>query len=418
MNSSGIERYAPLHAITVRVFDGKSSQSGFFLTQGLIVTCAHGFRDQEEGDELSVSWGDKTTSARLIKADRHNDLFLLDVPAQLAVRPVSLSTDVEVGEGLYSWGFTERCPDGESVTLEMEGWGRSPLHLKLKEGMVEPGMSGAALYSPSRKSIVGMLRRSRDIDAPSGGRAVPSHTILDLSNALGVGPDPSQVLEQDVVTVLAIFKAAYESTRPIAPIEPGLLEVKLDGWPKGWGVLQTLNDQSAHDEKRRDAVLRWYRKNPRCLRFVIGKWQDRTERIGATCVLPLRPQSFHSYAGGRIREFDLGEGDIVSAEEGSVSPWLCFQSFALSAVVTRECPGALRSAIVAHVLEMADKTREVTVVAELGTTAGAREAAHFGMRPMVCTSADGRPLFDIVLTPNEMRVAVEDQSSIGTARAV
>lgn len=392
--------YDTLHALTPRVYSDDASQTGFWVNEGSAVTCAHGFPDHRPGDCLRIDTCGRTASATIKRVDAANDIMLLATHLESGERPLPLSKDVLPGDSLYSWGYTQRNPKGESVTLEMEGWSRDPHLLKLKAGMVEPGMSGAPLYSTRVRAIIGMLKVTRDRNAPSGGRAVPISTILEVCelpyHGSETGIDAAAVAMDDVPTILGVFESAYESTRPRAAVERSLLASDDEEWPEEVEMRVALRDLEEHASRRRDAIVQWYRANPKCMRFIVLNSATGPRRVGATCVLPLHQRSYNVYRGGGISEFDLSSADIVPLEKGGKSAWLCFQSFGLSARATSGTLRALREGIQAHVLEMASDARLPRVIAEVGTKTGLREAKHFGMA-FSGVSADKRPLFEVDL---------------------
>ena len=390
--------FEALHDVTVRAFRGEVSQTGFWIENGVIVTCAHGFADRTEGDEMDVEWRGRTMTAVVDDVDRETDVMLLrsEPVAGLACLPLGL--DVEPPDPLYVWGYTATMPRGESLTAEMEGWSRAPFLLKLKQGLVDHGMSGAPVYSLRTGAIVGMMRISRDVTAPTGGRAVLAATILDRRGRLGGDrhAPASAVSSSDLPMILGIFESAYAATAPVAPVERTLLQVDPREWPDVGDMQAALRGFEDQNERRRAAIREWFAAEPRCLRFVLLAGEGGRHRIGATCVLPLTARAFQDYRAGARHEFDLTAADLETARAGEGSSWLCFQSFAVATAGSARAHAALRETIERHVLDLAGAGRRPRVIAEVGTDAGLVEVRHFGMT--YCgQSASGRPLFHIDL---------------------
>ncbi|MFH1893674.1 MAG: serine protease [Candidatus Zixiibacteriota bacterium] len=394
--------YDAFHAITVSI--PSLRQTGFWVHPAYVITCAHGSANpMKEGDQLDVRCGELLLKASVVRFDKAADLILLTIPDHDPPPLFQLCKEVRPHDAVYSWGYTERnLEGGESLVAEIEGWSRSPFLLKLSKGMVKPGMSGAPLYSYRKESIVGMVSISRDRNAPSGGRAVAASTIMEVCGQLLEGSaadvDPSEVLEEDLSTVIGMFESAYESATPTIPVDRQILRAENVNWRDGEIMASTLRTiLERHNEDRRDAVYKWFKANPQCLRFIVLEDESGVRRIGVTCVLPLRRNSFQIYRSGKLREFHFSDQDIVPTHEGGASPWLCFQSFAVSARYTRKTRKAVRAAFEMHVSKMTPASRLPIVIAEVGTKAGLAEAKHFGMKFIEKLSADDRPLFQLNL---------------------
>jgi hypothetical protein len=392
----GIAEYEQVDDMFVRVTDGTHRQSGFWITRETVATCSHGFESIQVGDALRLEGNGRSEAATVLAADISSDTVLLHSDHAYRRAIVPLGTDVVPGDDLYAYGCTSRNPEGESVTLVSEGWSRKPFHLKLKDGLVEPGMSGAALYSRRTREIVGMVRVSRNLSMPTGGRAVPAAAISEVAAGAGViAGDPviTAATAADVPTILGIFEAAYVETRPIAAVEEAILSGTTEKWPEASVMQDAMTETLQHDEARRNAVKEWHAVWPSCLRFIVTGVEGMERRIGATCVLPLTHQAYLRYRAGTLREFELGKSDLADPAMES-SRWLCFQSFALSSKGGAEEHVALRRTIVEHVLELAGAGQSPNVIAEIGTQAGLVEARYFGMQ--YCgLSVLKRPLFEL-----------------------
>jgi hypothetical protein len=388
--------YNSLHGMCVRVRDADVTQSGFWIERNVIASCAHGFPDRRAGEAVCVEWGSTCDQATIMVIDRATDVLLLRSKLAYEAVRIDLAEDVLPPDQLYAYGYTRRNPEGESLTVDMEGWSRAPLLLKLKLGQVERGMSGAPLYSLRTRFIVGMVRVSRDPSAPVGGRAVPAATMKEVAAAAGLFDSEApgaKVAPTDLQTILGIFEAAYAATRPIAAVDQAILSGTPQPWLQAEYAKSALGEIIQHDAARRDAVKQWYAVHPGCLRFITSEIDGSSRRIGATCVLPLSQGAYMRYRAGQIREFDLAAHDLTQWSSQPTG-WLCFQSFAIASQGDEAAHRALRRTIVEHVRAIVHDTPIRAVIAEIGTEAGMREAEYFEMR-FRGLSALGRPLFEL-----------------------
>lgn len=170
-----------LRRCTVGLGRSGESGTGFFVGPGLILTCAHVVeKAQASASPVEVYWGAHHCHARIQKClpKPYPDLALLNV--EFSDHPcVYLDQTVDINDGLYSYGYTEDYPGGDSASFVYEGptGGPQPL-LKLKVGQASPGMSGSPLLNTSTGGVCGVLKTSRDIHSDLGGRAIPTSTIL------------------------------------------------------------------------------------------------------------------------------------------------------------------------------------------------------------------------------------------------
>lgn len=392
IDSRARDPFLRVQEASVRISDSRTTQTGFWVGRSSIVTCAHGFSEYAEGDRLSIEWGAdlEPGEGSVAMVDSESDVMVLSAPDITDHPLLPLSADVAPPDALYGWGYTARFKGGESITTEVEGWSRDPYLLKTKSGLVDHGMSGAPLYSLRVDAIVGMLRISRDISAPTGGRAILAATIQEIC---GLGSDsqgPEEVRPADLANILGIFESAYAATRPVAPVDRALFG--LEDIPELREMQGALLDFEGHDTRREEAIRGWHSVEPLCLRFVVLDEGERLRRIGATCVLPLKSRSYQDYRAGRRREFDLSAPDIES--DSHDRDWICFQSFAISHAGSTSAHLALRRSIFEHVMLVSSEERLPRVIAEIGTNAGLIEAQYFGMS-FCGPSAVGRPLFEV-----------------------
>jgi hypothetical protein len=93
---------------------------------------------------------------------------------------VYLHEKVDLGDELYSYGYTDNYRNGDSTTFESEGWADQQQLLKLKGGEVRYGLSGAPILNLRTGGVCALVKSTRGVDTVMGGRAVPTSTILRL----------------------------------------------------------------------------------------------------------------------------------------------------------------------------------------------------------------------------------------------
>jgi hypothetical protein len=172
--------YELLRQCTLRIaISGRTGHvgTGFFVAPGLILTCAHVIKDRQSGS-IEVSWNGKSYPAQLTKYEPDPDLALLSI--DLKEHPCVLLDEAATPfDSLYSYGYTDSYPGGESATFSLEGRGGDERgHLKFKSGQVRPGLSGAPLLNTRTGGVCGIVRWSRDRGTDLGGRAIPTTLVL------------------------------------------------------------------------------------------------------------------------------------------------------------------------------------------------------------------------------------------------
>ena len=177
-----------LRRCTVR-FSGASQGTGFFVAPGMILTCAHVVEDMRgKVARINIEWDGKPYPATILeyRAAPYPDLALLRV--ELGDHPcVYLDGVIEVRDLLYTYGYTDDYPRGDSATFEYEGPTGSPPLLKFKEGQTRPGLSGSPLLNQCTGAVCGMVKLTRGRDNSLGGRAIPYATILaELDELFGL----------------------------------------------------------------------------------------------------------------------------------------------------------------------------------------------------------------------------------------
>jgi hypothetical protein len=174
-----------LQECTVRLKISGGHGTGFFVAPGLILTCAHVVKGA--GDKsVDVFWqaqnqNSKASIERLLE-EVYLDLALLKLSADVQGHPCIDFDDCspQLGDRLFSYGYPQDYPDGDSVTFEYEGEsfkGNSPLY-KLKAGHVNYGLSGSPLLNQRTGKVCGIVNLSRNPSNDLGGRAVPVNVIF------------------------------------------------------------------------------------------------------------------------------------------------------------------------------------------------------------------------------------------------
>jgi len=168
---------------TVRVQVGNSHGTGFFVANGLILTCAHVVKNAGS-QEIKAYWQDLSFPVTIqeLRSDFHLDLALLQFSDNIpGIVGVELDAeDPQLGDALYAYGYPQSYSEGDSATFEYEGESLkndSPLY-KLKRGQVDFGLSGAPLFNQRTGKVCGIVNLSRETNGDLGGRAVPVKIIF------------------------------------------------------------------------------------------------------------------------------------------------------------------------------------------------------------------------------------------------
>jgi hypothetical protein len=174
-----------LQQCTVRLKVSSGQGTGFFVAPGLILTCAHVVKGSDD-KPINVFWQaqnldyEATIERRL--EEPYLDLALLRLNTEVQSHPcIDFDESApELGDRLFSYGYPQDYPDGDSVTFEYEGEsfkGNSPLY-KLKAGHVNYGLSGSPLLNQRTGKVCGIVNLSRNTSNDLGGRAVPVKVIF------------------------------------------------------------------------------------------------------------------------------------------------------------------------------------------------------------------------------------------------
>ena len=382
----------------------KSFSTGFWFDPGCIVSCAHLKEDIQIGELIKVWDGESYFEAALLAINIMQDLALfkpVNRKGQLCFNNVLCSPSI--GALFVGWVFSDNeYKGGESISVEYEGFTRSPWSLKFKKGQIKPGNSGAPLVTDDNHALVGMIVKTRNKATDLGARAVPAKTIKEYVNAVmdvsARNVAPQVVFEDDLDTIIKILDVAYAGARPLSPVAtPEFIKVA-QSLGRSRELVDDLTRFNDHNPIREKAVRTWFREQPTCLRH-ITHGVNPSIRIGVSCVLRLKKSAYREYVSGQLSEFDIGPNDLEDTQKKESPVWICFQSFALSEKMSRETKLSLRAGMISHVESILSGNDKARMVCEIGTTAGLHFAdeldlTYFGL------SKEARPIFENEINEN------------------
>lgn len=164
--------------VRLRVPQDESQGTGFWIAPGLLLTCAHVVETAHARSvPVEIARDQEIYPGRIVEflPKPFPDLALLCCDGLRDYPCVYLNSDIALGDSLYSYGYTDQYPRGDSATFAYEGptdVGPGSL-LKLKQGQSRPGLSGAPLLNLRTGGVCAIVKSSRDLDSDLGGRAVP-----------------------------------------------------------------------------------------------------------------------------------------------------------------------------------------------------------------------------------------------------
>jgi S1-C subfamily serine protease len=196
----------------VRVAAGDATGTGFVVAPGLVLTCHH----VVAGAGTPTVWvGSVPTPVDGVTLPPVRDgRPVFDLAVLRAALPglpaVDLDTRApEPGDELFTFGFTDMYPQGDSALFVFEGPSverDEPLY-RLRSAQARPGLSGAPLLSRRTKRVVGVVSRSRDRDSDLGARAVPIGAARRLLPGLAASvPEPANDDHTHLARLIAIHE--------------------------------------------------------------------------------------------------------------------------------------------------------------------------------------------------------------------
>jgi hypothetical protein len=174
-----------LQQCTLRVSVGGGHGTGFFVAPQRILTCAHVVASANP-ETIHVFWQSQKqqyiASLEKILPEDHLDLALLKLNTPDINHPCINFESLypQLNDDLFSYGYPQDYPDGDSATFKYEGESfknNSPLY-KLKAGQANYGASGSPLLNQRTGKVCGILNISRNPNMDLGGRAVPVSIIF------------------------------------------------------------------------------------------------------------------------------------------------------------------------------------------------------------------------------------------------
>lgn len=176
--------YQLLQYSTVKIIpgEGRAWGTGFFITSGQIITCAHVVQEHEVGG-IQVFWQGQV---RIASAEQ-----ILPSPVDLALLRIE-SFDVEPPpcalldetfapfDRMYVYGYPDDFPDGGSVTVQCEGDVRDKgtILIKAQAGQIRPGHSGSPVLNKETGKVCGIVSETRGRSNDLGGLIIPVSVLF------------------------------------------------------------------------------------------------------------------------------------------------------------------------------------------------------------------------------------------------
>lgn len=159
-----------LHSTLYKIKAGSDRSTGFGIAPRVVLTVAHGLG---QGDVAAFTMSGHQVEVCEVLLDKKADLAVLLVK-DAAREFAPLIPECALDDPLYTFGFTEAYPDGEPVTLGGEGFFETDQLecLKVKNGQVVPGFSGAPILNLRTGGVCAITAKTRDRYSSLGGRAI------------------------------------------------------------------------------------------------------------------------------------------------------------------------------------------------------------------------------------------------------
>ncbi|MFZ4546538.1 MAG: S1C family serine protease [Bacteroidales bacterium] len=175
-----------------------SSGSGFAITSnGLIVTNNHVIDGAKTINVRGLNGDfDKTYSAKVIIADKNNDLCIIKIDdkgfSNLGAIPYVIKSSLaEVGENVFVLGYPLRASMGDEIKLtngivsSKSGY-KGDITSYQTSAPAQPGNSGGPLFS-GNGSLIGIIN-SKNTEAENASYAIKASYLLNLINSLDNPP--------------------------------------------------------------------------------------------------------------------------------------------------------------------------------------------------------------------------------------
>lgn len=155
--------------------------SGFLMGQGLVLTCYHVISETSSIHDLSViACGINYAVKSTHRAGEYDVVILETDISNNEYLPIGYYSEPELDEKLYTYGITSNHLNGETRSFHYEGRLNDGL-IKCKNGEVESGMSGGAIFSVSSNIVCGVLKSTKGEGTNLGGYIVPlNYKVLSL----------------------------------------------------------------------------------------------------------------------------------------------------------------------------------------------------------------------------------------------
>ncbi|MEM1256349.1 MAG: CHASE2 domain-containing protein [Cyanobacteria bacterium P01_H01_bin.21] len=183
-----------LKSCTVKLsFSGESGLStGFFIAPGKILTCAQAVKDADE-QPIKVFWQEQESlEAQISDLKLRIGLAVLDISSTPLNHPcVYLDKAIQVGDELYTYGYSDEFDKGGSVEALYEGHKENdPKIIKFKVKQTTPELEdvplsqGAPLLNWKTLKVCGIVTSTGTSNSHMLGEALSAGTVLEEINKL------------------------------------------------------------------------------------------------------------------------------------------------------------------------------------------------------------------------------------------
>jgi TPR repeat protein len=171
----------------VGAFKPKASGTGFFISDdGYLVTNYHVV---EDGARIVVKTGQDRSAAKLIRADRVNDLAVLKVTGTFRPLPLVSSRNAKLGEAVFTVGFPNPDVQGVEPKLtkgeinSLAGPQDDPRYFQVSVS-VQPGNSGGPLINEAGNVIGVVTLRLDDLKTLQLTGSLPQNVNYAIKSSL------------------------------------------------------------------------------------------------------------------------------------------------------------------------------------------------------------------------------------------